>query len=122
MSQVHGLRWVPTAAIRPHKCAAIPFIGQSGNGKGFFDTGTDYFNDRVYISVVAAEQMAQALGWHSPAAGREWGKRETALKAQVDRLTSDLAAADAELDAVEVIQTRRQAKRPARKPDREEAA
>lgn len=58
------MRWVAAAVARPHRCALIPFVG-SHHSRGFFDYGTEIqaFDGHVYVSVVAAEQMAAALGW-----------------------------------------------------------
>ena len=121
MPKVYGLRWVPAAIMRPHRCAMIPYVGGT-SPKGFFDSGTDYRGDRVYVSVIAVEEMARALGFESPGQIRA---RETSLAAhnlKITQLTDDLAEANRELDAVEVLQSRRfeQRKPRGRKPIEEE--
>jgi len=99
-----SIRWVPAAVIRPNRCAFIPFVG-SHHPKGFFDFGTEImaFDGHAYCSVVAAEQMAAAMGW-APAGDR------LAAEAHVKALEADVEAAKAEADelraqlaAVEVL-------------------
>lgn len=105
MSQVYGLRWVPRASIRPHRCAVIAHIGSSN--KGFFDTGTDFFQDRVYVSVDAVELMATSLGWEPPTRVKAREQKEGDLRQRVADLEAQLAEADRELNAVEVLTQRR---------------
>jgi hypothetical protein len=47
------MRWVAQAASRPHRCAAIPFIGNSNAKEGFIDTGQILhgWDPYVYLSV-----------------------------------------------------------------------
>lgn len=108
MTQVYGLRWVPRATIRPHRCAVVAHIGSSR--KGFFDTGTDYGRDRVYVSVDAVELMASSLGWLSPSQAKASEERTRVLERQVEDLRRELEIADSELNAVEVIRRRRPSK------------
>lgn len=100
------MRWVPAAAVRPHRCACIPFIGSHDPG-GFFDFNTEIaaFDGHVYVSVVAARQMAEYMGWQP--AGQNAREIEAlqgekvALEARVadleterDELMGQLAAVD----------------------------
>lgn len=105
MSQVYGLRWVPRATMRPHRCAVISHIGSSS--KGFFDTQTDFFGDRVYVSVDAAELMATSMGWESPTRVKAREETERDLRQRVTDLEEQLREADRELSAIEVLKQRR---------------
>lgn len=59
------LKWVEVAAIRPHHCAAVPYIGNSNSTKGFIDTGSELpgFDNRVYLSVEYIEDCARQMGF-----------------------------------------------------------
>ena len=111
------MRWVECAAIRPQRCAVIPFIGAS-HEKGFIDTGSELqgFDNHVYVSVVAVEEMARFIGWAPPhdTAGKD---REIAEKdRRIADLEAQLAEADNELNAVHVLKGKGWT--PARKPGR----
>jgi hypothetical protein len=82
------MRWVPSAVKRPNHCAAIPFIA-GHHPEGFFDFGTEIcaFDGHVYVSVVAAKQMAEYMGWAPKA-------RVNPLAARVAQLEADLAVAE----------------------------
>lgn len=83
------MRWVPHAAIRPHRCAAIPFIGNSNTRGGFIDTGQDLpgWDPHVYVSVEAVKEMARMIGW-APA--------DTGQRQRLENLRGQLAEAEAE--------------------------
>lgn len=113
------MRWVPSAVKRPNHCAAIPYIA-GHHPEGFFDFGTEIlaFDGHVYVSVVAAKEMAQYMGW-APAGG------VNPLEREVAQLKADLAAAEAK--NVELEKFRESARHtleqfgksiPARKPGR----
>lgn len=78
------MRWVPAAVKRPHQCACIPFVG-SHDPAGFFDFGTDMpvMDGHVYVSVIAAQQMAAALGWVSGGDALELQREIEKLRAQL---------------------------------------
>lgn len=82
------MRWVPSAVKRPNHCAAIPFIA-GHHPEGFFDFGTEIlaFDGHVYVSVVAAKQMAERMGW-APVGVNP-------LERRVAELEAELAAAEA---------------------------
>lgn len=102
------MRWVPAAVVRPHRCACIPFIGSHDAG-GFFDFNTEIaaFDGHVYVSVVAARQMAEYMGW----VPRDQRDREKdalrgeieALNAKAAELEGRVAAQSEELAAVHVL-------------------
>ena len=94
------MRYVQHAALRPHHCAVIPFIGNT-NGRGFIDTGIDLpgWDPHVYVSVEAIEEMARLIGWQpahvsqqatAQAAGKD--DRITEVEAERDELKAQLAA------------------------------
>src|SRR4051812_35403908 len=93
------MRWVPQAAITPHKCAVIPFIGTSNAKAGFFDAEVDLpgWDPHVYISVEAVEMMASEIGWE-PASKR--GVAEKRL-AERDAVIAELKARIAEHEEFE---------------------
>lgn len=96
------MRFVQHAAIRPHHCAAIPYMGNS-NSQGFFDTGSelDGFDNHVYISVEAVAEMAQLMGWSHPSALDKLEREKAALQAQVDQLQAEVKEADKFAEAAE---------------------
>jgi hypothetical protein len=82
----------------------LPQIGQV-HPKGFIDTGSEMpgFDNHVYVSVVAVEEMARMIGFVHPAY----------LEAEVDKLKRELEVAkdqiaemDAELSAIDVLKNR----------------
>lgn len=119
------MRWVQQATLRPHHCAAIPFVGNSNAKKGFFDTGQDLpgWDPHVYVSVEAVEEMARLIGWQ-PA---HVGQQNTAVLEEKDReialLREQLEEADRFAEAAEYTLGRFGEKvrnKPGRKPRREE--
>lgn len=98
------LRWVATAVRRPHRCAAIPFIGMNHAG-GYIDTGTEYEGERVYISVAAVCEMAKMIGWCSPAGRDEMTRARDALQARVDELERELDSKTRALDAIDALES-----------------
>lgn len=104
-----AIRHVQFCQRRPHRCAAIPFIGQT-HPKGFFDTGTEFFGERVYISVVAAEEMARALGWASPAEARAMRMRHQDLEERHAAALEELKIARRAVDAITTAKAPRRKK------------
>lgn len=102
------MRHVPVAAVRPHRCACIPFIGSHDAG-GFFDFGTEIaaFDGHVYVSVVAAGLMAEAMGWVPAgdiAREREGFKEQTAVQvARIDALEAERDELQGRIDAIHVL-------------------
>jgi hypothetical protein len=111
------MRWVPAAAVRPNRCAFIPFIG-SHHPRGFFDFGTEImaFDGHAYCSVVAAEQMAAAMGWAPAGDSFALKQRVRELEDQVAQKADEMAALQAQVDAVHTL--RQAGYEPARKPGR----
>lgn len=99
------MRWVPHAALRPHTCAAIPFIGNSNAKKGFIDTGRDLpgWDPHVYISVEAVEEMARMVGWQPNHVQQGHQQAVAALKVQLEDAHAENARLAEQLDAVKVL-------------------
>jgi hypothetical protein len=116
------VRWVQQPAIRPHRCAVIPFLG-GHNSRGFIDTGQDMrdHDSHVYISVEAVEQLARLIGWEPTHARIQAEGRLIAKDAQIARLEAELAEAEEFKDAAEYTLSRFDTK-VQRKPGRKAAA
>lgn len=115
------LRFAETAIHRPHRCAIVPFIGQT-HPEGFIDTGTDYWGERVYLSVVGVKECAKLIGW-VPHRQLELAVRDlNTERERVAELEAERDALQARLDAIDVIESDgfRARKKPGR-PKREEA-
>lgn len=95
------MRWVSQAVIRPSRCAVIPFIGNSSGTRGFIDTGQDLpgWDNHVYISVEAVEEMARMIGW-APRPTVPPAEKEKARIAQLEAEKLQLAQV---VDAVEIL-------------------
>lgn len=87
------MRWVATPAMRPHHCAAVPFIAR--DAEGFIDTGSEMpgYDNHVYVSVKAVREMARMVGMVSG------GEYQSALE-RVATLESQLKDAAEENDAL----------------------
>lgn len=83
------MKWVDQAVTRPFRCAVLPYVG-NGSGHMFLDTAQDLDLEHVYISDVACEAIAQALGWVPKA---ESEREIDALKQRIAELEAGLAAA-----------------------------
>ena len=94
------MRYVQHAAIAPHRCAVIPFIGNS-NGRGFIDTGQDLrgWDPHVYVSVEAAEEMAKFIGWSPKTAEQAVQVKLAERDKRIAELEAELAEADRFRDA-----------------------
>jgi hypothetical protein len=120
------VRWVESAAVRPGRCAVLPYIGSTNSQYGFIDTGAEMpgFDNHVYVSVLAVEQMAQMIGWQPPHAIQE-------VQAQLDlertaRAEAEAKAADLErkLAAVQVLKQAgyTASRKPGRPPNRQKVS
>lgn len=120
------MRWVEVAAGRPHRCAVIPFIGQS-DPEGFIQTGAtlDGFDNEVYVSVKGVRALVQACGWPTPEQYRELQARAEALEHAKRDLELQVQEADRFAEAAEYTLGRfgeRVRNKPGRKPKAKEAA
>ena len=113
------MRWVEVAAVRPHHCAHIPFLG-TNHPKGYFDWGTELWGgDHAYCSVVAAEEMARFLGWVPPDVVRHHEQTVIGLQERIGELEACLAEAERFREAAEYTLNQFGAtvkKKPGRKP------
>jgi hypothetical protein len=102
------VRWVQTATITPHRCAAVPFISHNAQ-KGFIDTGSelDGRDQHVYISVEAVEQMAQIIDWSPPAAVVALQELCGLQVQRIAQLEEQLAEANQVADAFDVVKRRK---------------
>lgn len=113
------MRWVPTAAVRPARCAAIPFIG--GNDElGYIDTGSelDGFDNHVYISVRAVHEMANMIGRPTREQFQEVVESNIHFSQRLDEVTRERDELLARFDAIDVIESAdfRARKKTGRKP------
>lgn len=106
------MRWVQTATITPHRCAAVPFVGHNST-KGFIDTGSEIsgFDQHVYVSVEAVEQMAQIIDWSPPAAVVALQELCGLQVQRIEQLEEQLAEANQVADAFDVVKRRKQRQR-----------
>lgn len=89
------MRFVQTADIKPHRCAAIPFIGAS-HPAGFIDTGSelDGFDNHVYVSVAALTEMVKVMGWPTK-------EEHTAAIGELERSLARVTELETELEEAE---------------------
>lgn len=115
------MRWVQQATMAPHRCAAVPFIGNSNTRRGFIDTGMDLhgWDPHVYISVDAVEQMARMVGWEPVHVSRQQAQKAHELQERITELEAQLAEAERFREAAEyTLQSfgAKVHKKPGRKP------
>lgn len=111
------MRFVERAEIRPMHCAVHPTLGARHRG-GYIDTGTDLpgFDNRVYVSVEAVENLAKFVGHPSKVEHAEALARVEELERRCADLEQQLAEADKELGAVYTLRQKGWA--PSKKPGR----
>jgi hypothetical protein len=101
------VRWVEVAAIRPHRCAVIPFI--SGHDElGYIDTGSemDGFDNHVYVSVKAVKEMARLIGLPSRAEYHEAATELAAVQAELEKITTERDDLEARFEAIDILASR----------------
>lgn len=101
------MRLVERAVTRPMHCAVFPTLG-AAHGKGYIDPGTELpgFDNHVYVSVEAVEQMAEFIGFPSREAHAAALARADDLERKVADLEADLREADKFAEAVDVLESR----------------
>lgn len=112
------MRIVDRPALRPMRCAAIPYIGATHNGK-FIDTGSEMtggFDNRVYISDVAVGDMARMLGFVAKGEHRQMADRVAQLEAELERAHAEIADLERVQQAIDVLESKGYRSR--RKPGR----
>lgn len=88
------MRWVQQAALYPHRCAVLPYVGNSSTTKGFLDTGIDVDDIyRIYLSGEFFDHVIPQMGFvpQGTIAG---------LEAQIDQLNAKVAEIEVERDEV----------------------
>lgn len=130
-----GPRWVDAAAVRPHHCALVPYLGNSAARGGFIDTGVDlngHGGDRVYLSAVGLEEYRRLglldgiLGVETARHAAQQAAYDGVLAAkdeEIAGLRERLAAAESQLAAVQVLKQAgfTAARKPGRPPKQKEA-
>lgn len=121
------MRWVQQAAMAPHKCAAVPFIGSSNAKKGFIDLGVDARErDHLYLSVAeAVEPMARLVGWSPPHVVQHYKQELEAERVENARLGAIVADLEKFKEAAEYTLGavgQKVRSKPGRKPNLEVAA
>lgn len=115
------MRFVERAEIRPSRCAVFPHL-PGNHPDGFFDTGSELmsspFDNHVYVSVVAAREMARKLGWTSPEDAVDLRRELETLERECERLREENAELNREFEAIDVLASRGfvARKKPGRKP------
>lgn len=118
------MRFVERAITRPSRCAVLPYVG-ANHPRGFIDTGSELagFDNHVYVSVVAAEEMARMVGFVPGHRLKEIEAERDAALLELAQAREDLAVAERHLEAVDLLESKgfTARKKPGR-PKREEAA
>lgn len=115
------MRLVPRALTSPSRCAVLPYIGPD-HPDGYFDTGSelpgrgDQFDSHVYVSVVAAREMARMLGYHSPEAMQAVQEVCENQRAELELAREEIERLEVVLGAIDTLESRdfRARKKPGR--------
>lgn len=99
------MRWVQQAMIRPHRCAAVPYIGNSSTNKGFIDTGSelDGFDNHVYISVEWVEAAARFVGFEPEVVAQGLRTQLEAKDTKIAATEERAADLQRQLDAIHTL-------------------
>jgi hypothetical protein len=120
------VRLVTHAAIRPHRCAVIPFIGNSNAKEGFVDTGMDLpgWDPHVYVSVEAVKEMARLIGWQPSTVLQGHKQKVETLQRKLEGLEAENEALSEQLAAVHTLKQNgyTASKRVGRPPNQKAAA
>jgi hypothetical protein len=102
------VRWVQTATLAPHRCAAVPFVGHNSR-LGFIDTGSELsgFDQHIYVCVEAVEQMAQIIDWSPPSAVAALQELLELRGKRIEQLEEQLAEANQVADAFDIVKRRK---------------
>jgi hypothetical protein len=100
---------VQKAVMKPHHCAVNPHLGSEPK-KGLWDTGMELQGPgshlhRVYVAVSTIEDLARREGWGSPDELQQDRQHIACLVRETGDLRAQLAAAQAKLDAIDVIES-----------------
>lgn len=94
------IRLVDQCRLYPGRCAVLPQVG-GAHPLGYLDSGqTTPAGERVYVSVLAATEMARLLGF-APAGGERLGERVIErLGGRIAELEQQVAERDEQLAAI----------------------
>ena len=97
------MRWVATPAMRPHHCAAVPFIAR--DAEGFIDTGSELngYDNHVYVSVKAVREMARMVGMVSHGEYQAALERVATLEAQLRDAAEENDALRSQFEAIDTL-------------------
>lgn len=103
------MRWVERATGKPNRCAALPQLGQD-HEKGYLHLGPlDGFDNEAYASVEAIQNAARQFPQLGLIPAKEFNHAKQVivdLERKVDDLEKQLHEADAELQAVHLLESR----------------
>lgn len=117
------MRIMPHAALPPHRCAVIPFVGNH-NSRGFFDTGMELpgWDPHVYVSVEAVEEMARMLGWAPQHVNQTALVKQKRAEEELKEKNAEIVALKEQLEAVQTLQRAGFTSAASRRPSRKVAA
>jgi hypothetical protein len=100
---------VQKAVMYPHHCAMNPHLGSEPKG-GLWDTGIDLqgpgsYVIRIYIACESVNDRSRAQGWSSPDEAQQDRQHIASLVRETGDLRAQLAAAQAKLDAIDLIES-----------------
>jgi hypothetical protein len=120
------MRWVAHAASSPHRCAAIPFIGNSSAKRGYIDTGQriNGWDPHIYISVEAVEEMARMIGWQPAHVQKGHAAKVAELEDRLARSEATKTDLERAFMAIDVLASRDfvARKKPGRPPNEKQVA
>lgn len=98
------MRWVETCAIKPNRCAAIPFVG-GNDPEGYIDTGSemDGFDNHCYVSVKAVNEMATLIGRPTVSQFREVVDSNIHFSERLDEVTKERDELAARFEAIDML-------------------
>jgi hypothetical protein len=115
------LRFVESAPVYPGRCVVLPQLG-GNHPAGYFDTGSEVMSSpkdsHVYVSVVAVQEMAKKIGWHSPETMDATENELEALKHRCAALEDEVQTLNKEFEAIDLLESAgyTSRKKPGRKP------
>lgn len=98
------MRWVEVAAGKPHRCAAIPFVGPN-DPEGYIHTGSvmDGWDNEVYISVKAVRGFLETLEWPKPEDYTRLAAYAKELEAQLTETVRERDELQQRFEAIDVL-------------------
>lgn len=99
------MRVVDRPVIKPSRCAAIPFLGQTAEGEKWIDTGSEMegWDNHVYISATAVRQMMMLLGYPSPMEFEELAKAKQEVEDALLAAHEEIQTMEVRLEAFQTL-------------------